>query len=249
MIDNDRITDLETRIATLESTTCRCLECQASKRQRITERAILEQLAIERAPDAIAQVRRMSPRDQVLFFQRAAQERAIELLISHDVTDEERALWAPIRLRDRIELELIQLPDRVRVRQIAKDLRYTPSHIFVNESEAKKLMAAGLGDRVIRKHSDAIEFVPLQISRDFPSPVVERHQLDAMLLLDTRLRDCIAAEEIVIERLSEIESRAIEAQLWRDVDWSSRPKRSRKKVARLKVEANRDDRTQGTSSP
>jgi hypothetical protein len=43
----------------------------------------------------------------------AADERAIELLISPDVTDEERARWVPIRLRDQVELELIELPERV----------------------------------------------------------------------------------------------------------------------------------------
>src|SRR4051794_27315199 len=115
MSDNDRITDLESRIAALESTACRCLECQASKRQRITERATLERLAVERASDAIAQVRKMSPGDQAMFWQQATPERAIELLISSDVTDEERARWVPIRLRDRVELELIELPERVRV--------------------------------------------------------------------------------------------------------------------------------------
>jgi hypothetical protein len=38
----------------------------------------LQQLAIERAPDAIAQVRKMSPRDQAMFWQQATQnERSI----------------------------------------------------------------------------------------------------------------------------------------------------------------------------
>src|SRR5678815_3647504 len=110
MTDNAQLASLEARISTLESTLCNCTECQSSRRQRIAERATLEQLAIERAPDALAKVRQMSPRDQAMFWQRAADERAIELLISPEVTDDERARWTPIRLRDRVELELIELP-------------------------------------------------------------------------------------------------------------------------------------------
>jgi hypothetical protein len=121
MSDNDRITALEVRIATLETVPpCACPDCQASRKRRIAESATLQQLAIEGSPDAIAKVRGMSPRDQAMFWQRAADERAIELLISPDVTDEERARWVPIKLRDRIELELIELPDRVRVRLVAE---------------------------------------------------------------------------------------------------------------------------------
>lgn len=234
MTDNDRIAALEARLAMLESTACACQECQAARRQRIAERAILEQLAIERSPDALHQVRQMSPSNQALFWQRATPERAIELLISDDVTDDERARWTPIRLRDQIEMELIELPDRVRVRLVAENMRYTHSHIIVDESGA---MTAGLGDRLVRKHNgDVIEFVPLQILKGF-SPVVERQQLDEMVKVDTRLHDSIAAGEIVIEQLTEIESKALEWQLWRDLDWASRPKRPRKKVARLKPEA------------
>lgn len=226
----DRIADLEARIATLESTACICLECQSSRRQRIAERAVLEQLAIERAPDAIALVRKMAERDAVMFWQRASQERAIELLISDEITDNERARWTPIRLRDRIELELIQLPDRVRVRLVAENMRYTPSHILVDEKQAKKLVAAGLGDRLVRKHNgDVIEFVPLQVTKDF-SPVVEREQLETMLLVDERLREAIETGESVSEQLTESESKAIESQLWRDLDHQSRPKRPRKKI-------------------
>lgn len=249
MFDNDRITDLESRIVALESTACRCLECQASKRQRIAQQATLRHLAIERAPDAIAQVRKMSPGDQATFWQRATPERAIELLISPDVTDDERARWVPIKLRDRVELELIELPERVRVRLVAENMRCTPSNIVVDDDSARKLQAAGLGARLVRVHGDVIEFVPLQVTKGFPSPVVERRQLEAMLKIDTRLRDAIAAGEMVVEPLSDQESKLVEAQLWRDLDWQSRPKRSRKKVARLKLEANSDDKTQGTSSP
>lgn len=231
--DSDRIADLEMRVAALETTACRCLECQASKRQRITEQATLRQLAVERAPDAIAQVRRMSPGDQATFWQRATPERAIELLISPEVTDDERARWTPIKLRDRVELELIELPERVRVRLVAENMRCTPSNIVIDDDNARKLQAAGLGARLVRVHGDVIEFVPLQVTKDFPSPVVERRQLDAMLKIDTRLRECIAAGEMVVEQLSEQESKVVEAQLWRDLDWQSRPKRPRKKVACL----------------
>jgi hypothetical protein len=230
MLNNDRIATLEARIAVLENTACTCLECQTAKRQRIAEQVILRQLAVERAPDAIAQVRKMQPGEQQMFFQRAAPERAIELLISSDVTDEERTRWTPIKLRDRVELELIELPERVRVRLIA-DVRYTPSNIVVDEGDARKLRAVGLGDRLIRVYDNMIEFVPLQVSKDFAPPVVERRQLDAMLKIDTRLNDCIAAGEMIVEQLSEQESKRVEAQLWRDLDWLSRPKRPRKMAA------------------
>jgi hypothetical protein len=53
MSDDDRIIALEAKIATLESTQCNCTECQASRRQRLAEQAILQQLAIERAPGFI----------------------------------------------------------------------------------------------------------------------------------------------------------------------------------------------------
>lgn len=245
MFDNNRITDLEARIATLESTRCNCSECQAARRQRITEQVILQQLAIERAPDAIAKVRQMADRDAVMFWQRATPERVIELLISPDVTDEERARWVPIKLRDRVELELIELPERVRLRLVA-NVRYTPSNIIVDEDNARKLQAVGLGDRLARVHDNVIEFVPLQVTKDF-APPMERRQLDAMLRIDTRLRDCITAGEMVVEQLSEKESKLAEAQLWRDLDWQSRPKRPRKTIARLQRDANSDDRTQGTS--
>jgi hypothetical protein len=105
----------------------------------------------------------------------------------------------PIKLRDRVELELIELPERVRVRLVAENLRYTPSHIVVDDDNTGKLQAAALGARLVRMHGDVIEFVPLQVTKDFPSPVVERRHLDAMLKIDTRLRDCIAAGEMVVE--------------------------------------------------
>jgi hypothetical protein len=175
----------------------------------------------------------MSPRDQAMFWQRAADERAIELLISPDVTDEERARWVPIRLRDRVERELIELPERVRVRLAAENMRYTPSRIVVGDDNARKLQAVGLGARLVRVHGDVIEFVPLQVTKDFPPPVVEKRHLDAMLKIDTKLRDCIVAGEMVVEQLSDQENKQAEAQLWRDLDWSRRPKRPRKKVSRV----------------
>lgn len=128
-----------------------------------------------------------------------------------------------------MELELIELPERVRVRLVA-NVRFTPSNIVVDNEDARKLRAVGLGEQLARVHGDVIEFVPLQVTKDFAAPVVERRQLDAMLKIDTRLRDCIAAGEIVVEQLSEQESKAIEGQIWRDVDWQSRPKRQRKKI-------------------
>jgi hypothetical protein len=204
MADN-RITALEARIATLEAVPpCACLDCQAWRKRQIAESAILQQLAIERAPDAIAKVRVMPPRDQAIFWQRAAPERAIELLTSPEVTEEERARWTPVKLRDRLELELVELPVRVRLRLVA-NVRYTPSHIVVDDDTARKLQAVGLGDRLVRVH-DVIEFVPLQVTKDF-SPVVERRQLDAMLKIDTQLSDCLAAEEIGVDQLSEIDNR------------------------------------------
>jgi hypothetical protein len=236
--NNDRIIALESRIAVLESIPqCNCTECQASRRDRIAEQAIFRQLAVERAPDAIAQVRKMSPSDQAMFWQRATPERAIELLISPEITDDERTRWTPVRLRDRVELELIELPDRVRVRLVAENMRCTPLHIVVDDDNARKLQAVGLGARLVRVHGDVTEFVPMQITKDFPSPVVERRQLDAMLKVDTRLRDCIVAGEMVVEQLSAQENKLVEAQLWRDLDWQSRPKRPRKKAACFKLDA------------
>jgi hypothetical protein len=230
MSDDDRIGALEARIATLETAACNCLDCQASRKRRIAESAVLQQLAIERAPDAIAQLRKMAARDQAVFWQRAGQERAIELLIGPDVTDEERARWVPIRLRDRVELELIVIPPRVRVRLVAENMRYTPSHIVADEDNARKLQAAGLGSRLVRTHSDVIEYVGLQVAKDL-APIVERRQLDAMLKVDTGLRDCIAAGEMVVEQLSDRENKQVETQLQRDLDWHSRPKRPRKKAS------------------
>jgi hypothetical protein len=229
---------LEARIATLEAAACNCLDCQASRKRWITENAILQQLAIERAPDAIAKVRQMSARGQAFFWQRAGQERAVELLISPDVTDEERDRWVPIKLRDRVTLELMELPARVRVRLVAQ-IRFTPLHIAVDDANARKLQAVGLGDRIIRVHDDVIEFVPLQVTKDF-SPVVERRQLDAMIKIDSQVRDAIAAGEMIVEQLSEAESKVIEAQIMRDMDYHSRPKRPRKKVMHLKLDTNVD---------
>lgn len=236
MTDNDKITALEARIATLEAVPpCACLDCQASRKRRISESAILKQLAIERSPDALAKVRCMPLRDQAAFWRAAADERAIELLTGPDVTDEERDAWIKFKLsvRDRVELAIVELPPRVRVRLVAENLNYNASHLVVNDDTAKKLRAAGLGGRLVRKHDDVTELVPLQISRSFPSPVIERRQLDAILRIDTRLADCIAAGEMVVEQLSDQENKQIEAALWRDLDWHSRPKRPRKKVARL----------------
>lgn len=217
MINNDRLMALEARMDMLEATRCNCAACQSSKRQRITEQAIVQQLAIERSPDALGLIRSMTMRDQVMFFQKATPERAIELLIGADVTDEERARWTPIRLRDRVELELIELPDRVRVRLVAENMRYTLPHIVVDDGNVRKLQAVGLGDRLVRVYDGVTEFVPLQITKDF-SPVMEREQLRVMLKIDGRLREAIEAGEMVVEQLTEHESRAIEAQLWRDLD-------------------------------
>lgn len=243
MVDNDaRIAALESRIVALETTACGCLDCQALRRRRIAETAILQQLAIERAPDAIAQVRKMSPRDQAMFWKAAADERAIELLTGPDVTDEERDAWIGFKLsvRDRIELELVELPARVRVRLVAQNMRYTPSHLIVDDDTANKLRGAGLGARLVRKHDDVTEYVGLQVAKDL-APIVERRQLEAMTKIDKGLRDSIAAGEMVVEQLSEQENKAIEAQLWHDLDSYSRPKRPRKKVAPLKLDANADE--------
>lgn len=116
----------------------------------------------------------------------------------------------PIKLRDRVELELIELPERVRVRLVAENMRYTPSHIVVDDDNAGNLQAAALGARLVRVHGDVIEFVPLQVTKDFPSPVVERRHLDAMLKIDTRLRDCIAAGEMVVEQRSDQENKLVD---------------------------------------
>jgi hypothetical protein len=232
MSDNDtRITAIEARLVTLESTVCACPDCQAARRHRNMTTAILKQLAIQRAPDAIAQIRNMSLRDQSVFWKAASDERAIELLIGPDVTDDERDAWGGMKLaiRDRVELELVELPDRVRVRLAAENLNYTASSILIDDNTAKKLQSAGLGARLVRKHPNVTELVPLQIARGFPPPVIERRQLEEMLKIDTRLHDCISAGEMVVEQLSELENKLIEAQMWRDLDWHSRPKRPRKK--------------------
>jgi hypothetical protein len=119
------------------------------------------------------------------------------------------------------------------VRLVAQ-IRFTPLHIVVDDTSARKLQAVGLGDRLVRVHDDVLEFVPLQVLKDF-SPIVERRQLDAMIKIDSQLHDAIAAGEMIVEQLSEAESKALEMQLWRDLDRQSRPKRPRKKVARLSL--------------
>lgn len=53
-----------------------------------------------------------------------------------------------------------------------------------------------------------------------------------MLKIDTRLRDCIFAGQMLVEPLSDHESKLVEAQLWRDLGLAIPTQATAKKVAR-----------------
>jgi hypothetical protein len=229
MID---MTDILSRLDALEATRCRCAECASAARQRHEHEATLAHLEIANSPDVIARLRAMSPADRQTFFARVADERAIEILTDDALSEEEISSWAPIRVRDRVELRLADIPDRVRLSIGTKGFSYVPQRYFLDvKKDAKKLQAlrtAGL--MTIARDGEVIEFVTVRVSADY-SPIITRQGLGAMVKVDLPLAGMINDGHVISTPLTDQQNRDFEAARWRTIDISARPPRRKRPVA------------------
>lgn len=230
---DDKIAQLEARLATLEARACRCMACQDAEVARVKNAAIEARAAIWGAPNALDQIRALPLAEQNALWKDLCvvnEARAIELLTSDEVSARELERWfhpaAAMRLRDKVMIRIVEVPTHTRLKITTPGFRIDGSAVFaLTAAFADKAQKAGLPVHFANQQYTVSSVRGVNIN----GAVFQSSALDLLLTIDADLREAFEQGHIGRVDFSDEENRGLQLQKWREIPYDQRPKLPRKK--------------------